>query len=265
MSPWSTSVAFPWSDDAFGAALTDALEHGESRVVIERDDGLVTVDEIGPNYFGAPDTWAERCRWAVAPSVACSTSARARTRHALRCRTAGKTSSLVSARRSVRARGVRQRFLGTVDDLRRRRSRSTPSSRSATASGSWKAASSAGVLARSNVSATRIRSSWAPVSTRTRRRRYCASPLSRSRTASGVGCRGQVTIRVRYRELATTWFDLLWCSLDELAEIVERRRLAHRRRLPRHALRGGAATQDRVSASLRKNAQYSISSGGMLP
>ena len=32
---------------------------------------------------------------------------------------------------------------------------------------------------------------------------------------------GQVTIRVRYREIATTWFDLLWCSLDELAEIVD--------------------------------------------
>ena len=32
---------------------------------------------------------------------------------------------------------------------------------------------------------------------------------------------GQVTIRVRYRDTATTWFDLLWCSLDELAEIVD--------------------------------------------
>ncbi len=32
---------------------------------------------------------------------------------------------------------------------------------------------------------------------------------------------GQITIRVRYRELATAWFDLLWCSLDELAEISE--------------------------------------------
>ena len=30
---------------------------------------------------------------------------------------------------------------------------------------------------------------------------------------------GQVTIRVRYRNVATDWFDLLWCSLDELADL----------------------------------------------
>ena len=53
----------PVDGDAFGAALTEALEDGASAVVIERDDGLVRVDEIGPNYFGAPDAWAERCRW----------------------------------------------------------------------------------------------------------------------------------------------------------------------------------------------------------
>ena len=30
---------------------------------------------------------------------------------------------------------------------------------------------------------------------------------------------GTVTLRVRYRDLATDWFDLLWCSLDELSDL----------------------------------------------
>jgi len=32
---------------------------------------------------------------------------------------------------------------------------------------------------------------------------------------------GQVTIRTRYKRLATEWFDLLWMAVDELAHLSE--------------------------------------------
>ena len=44
---------------------------------------------------------------------------------------------------------------------------------------------------------------------------YHAANRQRDRLA------GQVTIRVRHRQLATPWFNLLWCSLEELAELCE--------------------------------------------
>ena len=32
---------------------------------------------------------------------------------------------------------------------------------------------------------------------------------------------GQITLRARYKNVGTEWFDLLWCSVDELAELCE--------------------------------------------
>lgn len=112
----------PVVGDAFGAALLAALEQAESRAVIERDDGFAAVDEIGENYFGLPETWAERCRWALdrAHGRVLDVGAGAG-RAALALQGRGQevvaldTSS--GALQVCEQRGVRQRFLGTVDDL----------------------------------------------------------------------------------------------------------------------------------------------------
>jgi len=39
-------------------------------------------------------------------------------------------------------------------------------------------------------------------------------------SAAAEGEPGQCTIRVRYRRLATGWFDLLWMSVAELGELA---------------------------------------------
>ena len=184
----------PRIGDAFGAALLAALEHGASRAVIERDDGLVDVDQIAENYFGLPEAWAERCRWAVDRAVgrvldigagagragagaARPRAGRRRTRRFGRCH------------RSVRAAWrpatlSRHRRRSRVDQ---HQSRSTRSSRSATTSGSWRVANARRSSSRHwLVSATHTRSSSEPASTRSIRPILRISAIKKP-TACGAG------------------------------------------------------------------------------
>jgi SAM-dependent methyltransferase len=217
----------PQAGDAFGAALLAALEQGESRAVIERDDGLVDVDEIGESYFGLPETWAERCRWAVdrAGGRVLDVGAGAG-RAALSLQDRGQ--DVVALDVSAGAievcerRGVCQRFLGTVDDLV---STAPQPFDTFLALGNGLGLLESRERAPEFLAAlkhlghpgsTIVGTGLDPFhTTDPAHLRYQAANRTRDRFG------GQVTIRVRYRELATAWFDLLWCSLDELAQLCE--------------------------------------------
>jgi SAM-dependent methyltransferase len=187
----------PEVGDAFGVALLEALERGESQVVIERDDGLVRVDEISENYFGPPQTWGERDRWALdrAQGRVLDIGAGAgRAALALQDRAQDVVALDISpgALRVCERRGVHQCFLGTVEEL----AAATPE----TFDTFLALGNNLGLLEGPR---------------RAHKLRYHAANRQRGRLA------GQVTIRVRHRQLATRWFNLLWCSLEELAELCE--------------------------------------------
>jgi SAM-dependent methyltransferase len=217
----------PRTGDAFGAALLAALEHGASRAVIERDDGLVDVDQIAENYFGLPEAWAERCRWAVDRAVGRVLDIGAGAgRAALVLQDRGQ--DVVALDVSAGAievcerRGVRQRFLGTVDDLVATAPRPFDSflalgNNLGFLESRERAPEFLAALARLGHPHSIIVGTGLDPFHTTDPAHLSYQEANRVRSRLG----GQITIRVRYRELATTWFDLLWCSLDELAGICE--------------------------------------------
>ena len=213
--------------DAFGEALLAALEHGESRAVIERDDGFVAVDEIAENYFGQPEEWATRCRWALdrAGGRVLDVGAGAgRAALALQDRGQDVVALDVSsgAIEVCERRGVTHRFLGTVDDF----AASTPRSfDSFLALGNGlgflesreHAPEFLAALTRLGHPGSIIVGTGLDPYETNDPIHLAYHEANRARDRLG----GQVTIRVRYRELATAWFDLLWCSVDDLAQICE--------------------------------------------
>jgi SAM-dependent methyltransferase len=54
----------PHTGDAFGRALTDSLEGGATSVVLERDDGWIGSEPLAW-YFDAPEAWSEAERSAL--------------------------------------------------------------------------------------------------------------------------------------------------------------------------------------------------------
>ncbi|MEX1008030.1 MAG: methyltransferase domain-containing protein [Acidimicrobiia bacterium] len=213
--------------DAFGAALLAALEHGESRAVVERDDGYVDIDSVEQNYFGAPDKWGERCRWALDRAVGRVLDVGAgagRAALALQDHNQDVVALDVSpgALQVCERRGVRQRFLGTVDDLA---ATTPPPFDTFLALGNNLGFLESPERAPDFLAALTRLGHPGSIIVGT-----CIDPYQTddpvhlayheaNRRRNRLG--GQITIRIRYRELATSWFNLLWCSLDELTQICE--------------------------------------------
>jgi SAM-dependent methyltransferase len=217
----------PVVGDAFGVALLEALERGESQAVIERDDGLVRVDEISENYFGPPQTWGERDRWALdrAQGRVLDIGAGAgRAALALQDRAQDVVALDISpgALRVCASRGVHQCFLGTVDELAAATAETFDTflalgNNLGLLEGPRRAHKMLTELARlGHPDSTIVGTGLDPYETDDPIHfRYHAANRQRGRLA------GEVTIRVRHRQLATRWFNLLWCSLEELAELCE--------------------------------------------
>ena len=211
--------------DAWGQALLTAADGRESAVVLERDDGLVEVDPVLRNYFGAPETWSDRDHWAIerAGGRVLDLGAGAG-RAALALQALGQDVVALDvspgAIEVCQRRGVRQCYVGTVDELIAMEP--TPFD-SVLALGN-----NLGLLA-SRERAEHVLNALAAISTReslivgTGLDPYTTEdPLhlayhERNRKLGRLP--GQVTIRVRHRNLASPWFSLLWCSVNELADL----------------------------------------------
>jgi len=199
----------------------DRLSGISRTIVIERDDGFTEADES--DYLNG---WNDRDSWAtdrVRGRVLDLGAGAGRASLALQARGHEVVALDVSAGaiEVCRRRGVSDVFLGTVEDLA---AAGTQAFDSILALGN-----NLGLLASPeragdilSAAAAVLRPGGVIVGT-------CIDPYQtdddvhlayheRNRGLDRMA--GQVTIRVRYRRLATGWFDLLWLSLAELGELA---------------------------------------------
>lgn len=221
-------VAGPVEGDAWGQALLAAADGHETVVVLERDDGLIELDPfVVRNYFGEPDSWSDRDRWAMQRTVGTVLDLGAGAgRAALALQAASRPVLALDVSRGAievcKRRGVDQCFVGTVDAL--------VETKPAPFDSILALGSNLGLLG-SRTGADGLLNALAAISAPdavivgTGRDPYATDdPLHLAyHEANRQHGRlpGQVTLRVRHRALATPWFDLLWCSIEELAELCQ--------------------------------------------
>jgi SAM-dependent methyltransferase len=217
----------PVSGDALGTALLDHFERGDPALhVFERDDGYVDVASAAV-YFGGIDAWSPtetRVVGAARGSVLDIGAGAGRATLHLQDRGLDVTALDVSpgAVEVCRRRGIRSTFLGTIADLaagvREPFETFVLFGNNLGLIGSPEAAPGwFGTLRRlARPGAVLLGTTRDPYRTDDPAHlSYHERNRRRGRMA------GQVTSRTRYRSLATSWFDLLWVSLDELRSIVE--------------------------------------------
>ena len=214
------------TDDAFGQALLDRLDGGGSAIVIERDDGFVDVD--GSDYF------ADAALDPLWPWLRARLGARVLDlgagagRGAVRLQADGVDVTALDVSPGCievcTRRGVRHTFVGTVEDLAA--TGDAPTFDSVLALGNNLGL--IGTPERAGGFFDAVRSIGTDgvrlVGTmldpyRTGHPAHLAYH-ERNRQAGRLG--GIVRIRVRYGLLAGDWFDLLWASPDELADLAGR-------------------------------------------
>lgn len=216
-------VSGPVEGDAFGEALLDRLNGASAPIIVERDDGLLEVD--GHDYVGA---WSDRDAWAAEQArgrVLDVGAGAGRATLALRARghevVALDTSP--GAIEACRRRGLTEVFPGTVEDLAAAGEEPFDTALmlgnnlgllgSPERAGEFFAALGAVLRPGGVVVGTGLD----PYQTDRRAHLDYHEANRRRRRLPG-----QLSIRVRYERLATPWFDLLWLSPHELAEMAGR-------------------------------------------
>jgi SAM-dependent methyltransferase len=214
-------VSDPQVGDAFGQGLLDRLGGDASAIVYERDDGCIDADSA--DYLSG---WDQRDAWAadrVGGRVLDIGAGAGRASLALQDRGTQVVALDVSpgAVEVCRHRGVREVFLGTVEDIAAAGAQPFDSA--------LLLGNNLGLLA-SPARASRflqaldaiLRPGGLIVGT-------LLDPYQTSndvhlgyhqRNRQMGRMPGQVTIRTRYQRLASGWFDLLWMSPDELEELA---------------------------------------------
>jgi SAM-dependent methyltransferase len=212
----------PDEGDAFGQALLDRLSGDSAKpVMVERDDGMVDVDTF--DYLAA---WDDQAAWALD---------RARGRVLDVGAGAGRASLAVQDRgqevvaldtspgavQACRRRGVREVFLGTVEELAASQPQAFDSI--------LMLGNNLGLLASPDRAGDLLRTLGTLLRPGGIIAGTCLDPYQTTEQAHLAYHQrnrrrgrmpGQVTIRVRYQQLATPWFDLLWLSPAELAELT---------------------------------------------
>jgi SAM-dependent methyltransferase len=206
--------------DAFGTALLDQLEGRRGAVIYERDDGNVEIDH--GDYFS---DWSERDTWAVE---------RLRGRVLDIGAGAGRV-SLVIAERGLevvaldvsagavevcRRRGIENVFHGTVDDIRGTQLFDSflVLGNNLGLIGSPRGAERffAALARLARPGAVLVGGCLDPYQTdNPDHLGYHELNQARGRMP------GQVTLRTRYKRLASEWFDLLWMAPYELSQLSE--------------------------------------------
>ncbi len=222
----SNLVPEPEPGDAFGAMLLARLEGSGGALVIERDDGLVEVD--GSDYFRDIASWDDRDRWVLERAhgrVLDVGAGGGRTSLALQQRGQEVVALDVSAGaiEVCQRRGVSNVFLGSVDDLAAKGDGGDfdtfvmMGGNIGLLESRERARQMLGVIAGlAREDAIIVGTGLDPYETdKEEHLRYHEMNRSRGRMA------GQVSIRFRFRRLASSWFELLWMSLDELAELAQ--------------------------------------------
>jgi SAM-dependent methyltransferase len=210
----------PRIGDAFGAALLD-----RQPAIIERDDGLVDIDRS--DYESPPDRWGPLDRWVLSQCRGRTLDVGAgagRTTLVLQDREAGCVALDVSAGaiERCRRRGVRETFHGTIADL------------AATEHGGFDAVAlfgnNVGLLGGPDVAGdvlgvlgSLLRPGGVVLGTMLDPYATEDPVHLRYHDENRAGGRlgGEVTFRVRYRDLATEWIEWWWASPVELSTVVE--------------------------------------------
>lgn len=214
----------PDTGDAFGLALTDRLDRRPVHaVVIERDDGLVEGEQA--DYFASPDEWDERDRWILdrAHGRVLDVGAGAG-RAALAIQQRGHEVLALDVSPGAidvcRRRGVARTLCGRIDDVQAADSAFDTFLFLGNNLGLLESRERGIVWLRTlaclgGPGAVIVGAGLDPYGTDDPvHLTYHEGNRQRGRMA------GQITIRVRYRRLATEWFDLLWTSPDELEQLA---------------------------------------------
>jgi SAM-dependent methyltransferase len=218
-APWAGQ---PRPGDALGTAFLDALAGRPGPVVVERDDGFVSVDSI--DYLGGLD---ERDEWAVSRATGRVLDVGAGAgRGALALQERGQRVTAIEvspgAARACRERGVRDVYLGTAQQA---------------AAGGLAGGFDSALLLGNNLGLLGRREAAGPfldgvgsllrpggVIVGTATDPYQTSdPVhldyhERNRRRGRLP--GHATIRVRYQDIASDWFDWLIPSPEELAALA---------------------------------------------
>ena len=211
--------------DAFGREVLDYLEHGVAQEIVERDDGYITTSAGAAAYFRAPRTWPppERATLRYVRGRVLDVGAGAG-RSALHLQERGHEVVAIDvspgAVEVCRRRGVRDARAVSVDDID-------------AALGIFDTVLMLGNnfgLLQSRTKARRLPRTFHALTTD--RGRVVATNVDPSTTDDPDHLAyhernrrrgrlpGQLRIRVRYKQLASPWFDYLLAEPDELDELV---------------------------------------------
>jgi len=218
----SDELIGPALGDAFGEGLTRRFETGSATIVIERDDGMVEVDPF--DYFSPPEgphwEWIRSRLGHRVLDVGCGAGRACLALQALGHDVVGLDVS-PGAVQVATSRGVSQTFLGTVEDLAATDPAPFDSfvglgNNLGLLADPERAVTFLETLGRmSHAGSNLVGTILDPYDTE--------EPLhlayhEANRRAGRLA--GEVRIRVRHRRTATAWFGLLWCSPEELAEVI---------------------------------------------
>lgn len=218
----------PVIGDAFGAALSDYFESDGQRArihVIERDDGFIDNADTA-QYFAPQEAWSKLERWALDRIGGRTLDIGAGAgRHSLHVQDQGYDAVALDvsplAVDVCRKRGVRSTFAGTLEAF--------VATRPAPFDGFVLLGNNLGLL-RSAEYASKLLELLASIAKPNATvRGTCLDPYrtddplhlayhERNRASGRMA--GQLRMRVRYRNVATDWWDYLFMSLDELRDLV---------------------------------------------
>ncbi|RKN04260.1 class I SAM-dependent methyltransferase [Streptomyces radicis] len=226
----ATPSPAPRQGDAFGqlllATLDVGVKPGVETEIVERDDGLIVAADA-VRYFRRPEEWSPQVRWAVAQArgrvldIGIGAGQHALVAQRAGCRVTGLDVS-PGALEVARRRGVGELVAGSVGQVAEFFEQGSfdtvfmlgqnlallgsPERAGAVLSALYDITAPGALLIGDGADPTPV---WES------QREYFESNVARGRWP------GHFTLRVRHRDMASPWFDYLFCTPDQLAALGE--------------------------------------------